>query len=486
MEIKPFKAFRFDPKVVGDAGSCIAPPFDEIGPDMQQQLYEKSKYNIVRITRGKTTPSDNDKDNQYTRAAEYLNHWIKQGALKQDAQESIYAYVQDFQLAGRAFQRLSFIAQARLEEFGQTVRPHEQVFNEPMIDRLNLKRATAAEFGLVFMLYEDQQKIAEKIIEKHVPSTSSGQALSKVEGTATQKPLMDFISSSVVRDAPASAGASLSLRKQGCEKHTQYAVRNTHYEGVRHRLFAITAKADIDAMVKMMSDKSCIIADGHHRYTAGLTYSKQSANPAAKYQTLAFTNICHEGLKLLATHRLVSSLENFNMEKSIASLKKNFEITEFRLCSGSAKLDAKQKLLAQMKAEYNNDKNALGIYGGNNAFYIAVLRDKQAMDSIVPNMSDAWRSLDVTILHKLVLEKLLGLNEKSIAPGENLEYIKDDPYAIDQSISQIDAGGKQILFLMNPVKIQQLKMVTSAGERMPQKSTYFYPKMYSGLVINKL
>jgi len=441
MEVKPFKAFRFDPKVVGDAGKCIAPPFDEIGPALQQQLYEKSKYNIVRITRGKTTASDNHNVNQYTRAADYFNRWIKEGALKQDADEAIYAYVQDFQLASRKFQRLSFIAQARLEEFGKTVRPHEKVFNEPMMDRLHLIRATNARFGLVSMLYEDQQKIAEKIIEK----------------TATQKPLMDFAT-------PDSIGG----------------------QNVRHRLFAITAKADIDAIAKMMSDKSCIIADGHHRYTAGLAYSKESTNPAAKYQTLAFTNICHEGLKLLATHRLVSGLKNFNIEKSLTRLKENFEITEFPFDSGSAKLDAKQKLLAQMKAEYNKDKNAFGIYVGKAAFYAAALKDKRAMYSVAPNMSDAWKLLDVSILHKLVLEKLLGLNEESIIPGKNLEYIKDDPYAIDESISQIDAGHKQILFFMNPVKMQQLKMVTATGERMPQKSTYFYPKMYSGLVIQKI
>jgi len=462
MEIKPFKGFRFDPKVVGDAGKCIAPPFDEIGPALQQQLYQICKYNIIRITRGKTTPSDNNNDNQYTRAADYFNRWIKQGVLKQDEHEAIYAYVQDFQLpcsakpatqskeeAGTAFQRLSFIAAARLEAFRKTVRPHEQVFNEPMIDRLRLIRATAARFGLVFMLYEDHKMLAEKIIEKHVRSS--------VEGTATGKPLMDFATPDLIGG------------------------RN-----VRHRLFAITDKADIDAIVKMMSDKSCIIADGHHRYTAGLTYSKENSNPAAKYQTLAFTNICHEGLKLLATHRLISNLENFNIEKSLAQLKENFEITKFSFDSDSAKLDAKQKLLAQMKAEYNNDKNAFGIYAGNNAFYAVVLKNKRAMYSVAPNMSDAWKLLDVSILHKLVLEKLLGLNEESIAEGCNLEYVKDDPYAIDQSISQIDAGRSQILFFMNPVKLQQLKMVTDAGERMPQKSTYFYPKMYSGIVIQKL
>src|SRR4030043_448972 len=122
MEIKPFKAFRFDAEVVGDAGKCIAPPYDVISPDQQQALYERNEYNIVRIIKGKTAPSDTDDDNTYTRAAEYFNSWTEKGILKQDAEEAVYAYVQNFDLAGTAFQRLSFIALAKLEELGKTVR----------------------------------------------------------------------------------------------------------------------------------------------------------------------------------------------------------------------------------------------------------------------------------------------------------------------------------------------------------------------------
>ena len=134
MEIKPFKAFRFDADVVGDVGNCIAPPYDVISPAQQQQLYEKSQYNIVRIIKGKITPSDNENNNQYTRAAGYLADWIKKGALKQDSAEAIYAYVQDFEVSGARYQRRSFVALAKLEDFGQIVKPHEQVLHKPMID----------------------------------------------------------------------------------------------------------------------------------------------------------------------------------------------------------------------------------------------------------------------------------------------------------------------------------------------------------------
>ena len=436
MEVKPFKAFRFDASVVGDVGSCIAPPYDVISPDQQQQLYEKSKYNIVRIIKGKTTPSDNDANNQYTRAADYLNTWIEKGVLRQDQTDTIYAYLQDFELAGTQFQRGSFIALAKLEEFSRTVRPHEQTLDEPKVDRLNLKRATVAKFGLVFMLYEDQQKIADKIVER----------------AATQQPLIDY----------------------------------TDEQNVRHRLFAITTKDGIEAITRMMVDKGCIIADGHHRYETALNYYRETGNPAAGYQMTAFVNTRHGGPIVLAAHRLVCNIENFQLEKFIAALKQNFEVTKFQFDSSQAEIEAKQKMLARMKVEYDRDKNALGIYGGNNAFYVAVLKDRRAMDSVAPNMSNAWKSLDVSVLHKLILEKLLGIGEKRLTSGSNVEYINDAGHAVDESITKVDAGQKQVVFFMNPVKIKQLKMVTAAGEKMPQKSTYFYPKMYTGLTINKL
>jgi uncharacterized protein (DUF1015 family) len=436
MEIRPFRAVRFNPDVVGDVGKCVAPPYDVISPTQQQQLYEKSQYNIVRIIKGRVKASDNGEDNQYTRAADYFHRWMQEGALRSDPTDAIYGYVQDFEVAGIALQRLSFVASAKLEEFGEVVRPHEQIFPKPMADRLSLKRATAARFGLVFMLYEDREKVADNVIEQAIAG----------------EPLIDFVDE----------------------------------QDVRHRLFAITAKEAVERITTMMSDKSCIIADGHHRYTTGLTYSKESTNPAAEHQMLAFTNTAQEGLIVLATHRVVSNLEDFHFDGLVSGLGENFEITEFAFASQEEKTRAKQQMLAKMKAEYDKHKSAFGIYGAGNAFYVAVLKDERLMDTVVPEMSVAWRRLDVSVLHKLILEELLGINEQVLAEGEGLQFVKDTPRAIDDSISWVDAGKKQVAFFMNPLKMQQLKDVTSAGERMPQKSTYFYPKMYSGLTIHRL
>jgi len=436
MEVKPFKAFRFDAGVVGDVGSCISPPYDVISLEQQEQLYDKNEYNIVRIIKGKSTSFDNADNNQYTRAADYLKTWIEKGVLKQDSAEAIYAYVQDFEVAGIPFRRSSFIALARLEEFGKTVRPHERTLDEPKIDRLNLKRATVAKFGLVFMLYEDQQNIADEIVKR----------------AAAKEPLIDF----------------------------------TDEQDVRHRLFAITAKDSIKTISEMMVDKDCIIADGHHRYETALNYYKETKNPAAGYQMTAFVNMHSEGLTILATHRLVGNLENLQFGKFIETLKENFDITEFRFQTPAAKVEAGQKMSAMMETVYDEDRNAFGIYGGNDAFYAAVLKDKQAMDLAASGMSSAWKSLNISVLHKLVLEKLLGIGEKELAGGGNIEYVKDTGSAVDESIAAVDTGRKQVAFFVKPPKMQQLKMVTDAGEKMPQKSTYFYPKVHTGLTINKL
>ena len=436
MEIKPFKAFRFNGEVVGDTGNCIAPPYDVINDQQVDELYKKNPYNIVRISKGKTTPADNEKSNQYTRAAEFLNDWIKKGVLKQDTAESIYGYVQDFEALGAHYTRSTFIALGKLEEFGKIVRPHETTLSKPKMDRLLLTRATAAQIGLIFMLYKDDAKVADKIIEK----------------VSKQKPLIDFVDE----------------------------------QDVRHRIFAIADKNDVSAIVKMMGSKSCVIADGHHRYETALNYYKETGNPKAAHLMMAFANTENEGLIVLATHRLVSNVENFSAEKLIGSLKANFEITEYKFDSPKAKAGAKQKMLSQMKAEYKKDKNAFGVYTGGNAFYAAVLKDKKVMEALAPEKSAAWRSLDLAVLHKLILDKVLGLDEAKVTAGGNVEYVKDTPSAIDDSIAKADAGKIQVAILTNPPKMEQINQVADAGEKMPQKSTFFYPKVYTGLTINKL
>ncbi|MHC4131069.1 MAG: DUF1015 domain-containing protein [Planctomycetota bacterium] len=436
MEIRPFKAYRFNAKKVGDVGSCISPPYDVISGEQREELYSKNPYNIVRVIKGKEKEGDGSDENHYTRAADYLQSWIEDEVLKQDTEENLYAYVQDFEIGGMCFQRRGFVGLAKLEEFGKLVQPHENTLEPPKEDRLKLTKATEAMFGLVLMLYEDQKRVADNIIEDIVKD----------------EPLIDFVDEL----------------------------------GVRHRLFAISAQEEIDRIRGMMQDKSCIIADGHHRYETALNYRKVSDNPAANYQMAAFVNTCHEGLIVLATHRLVKEIEGFEIEKLTAVLEEEFEVTRFEFDSDHAKADARRKMLEAMKVEFEGNRTAFGIYAGNEAFYAAALKDKEVMDGIVPEKSAAWRRLDVSILHKLILEGKLGIDEEKLASANYVKYVKDTDMAIDESITAVDSGEFQAAFFMNPVKVQEIREVAGAGEKMPQKSTFFFPKVFSGLTINKL
>jgi uncharacterized protein (DUF1015 family) len=436
MEIKPFKALRFDSSVVGDVGNCIAPPYDVIDAEMQKNLYNRSEYNIVRIIKGSTYSEDDEENNQYTRAMEFLDSLIKSSGLKADPTEAIYAYIQDFCIGSQNFRRSSIVALGRLEEFGRGVRPHEKTLDAPKADRLKLMRVKGAQFGQIFMLYDDPERIACTIMGK----------------SASKPALLDF----------------------------------TDDDGVRHKLFAIDEAGDIEAIVKMMADKMGIIADGHHRYESALSYYKETQNPAAAYRMMTFVNMRNGGLVILPTHRLIGGASDFGIDKLIVQIEETFDIIKYPFTGSDDKSPARRKMFDYMKSRFNEGKNAFGIYIGGNVFYVAVLKDNQAMASSEPQMSQVARGLDVNVLHTLILEKVLGIGKKELASQSNIEYIKDIGDAIDKTIDKVDSGKSQVVFFMNPTRIEQVKEVAGSGEKMPQKSTFFYPKIYTGLVINKL
>lgn len=433
MQIRPFKAYRYDKTNVTDTGKCIAPPYDVIDATVRQRLIEQSPFNIVRVI--KPQPDENC-GNAYENAARFLNSWIEKGVLKQDTEESIYAYIQDFELAGAWFHRLTFIALAKLEAFGNSVRAHEYTLEGPRKDRLQLKKTTKADLGLVFMLYNDPDNIADNILEDSI----------------TDNPLVDF----------------------------------TDEQSVRHRIFAVTDKKLIAEIEDMMADKTCVIADGHHRYETGLNYAEISGEPSAQYQMMAFSNTSHKGLIVLATHRMISNLEGFDFEKMIDLLCENFDVQKIPFGSDAEVKQARHKMLDIMKAGHAKDKNTFGIYGDKGAFYAATLKNDAVMDSKAPGMSKPWRKLDVTVLSQLVLDDILSIDAEKLTKGNFVTYVKDSGSKSKELVKAVDDGKGQVAFFLNPPKIKQIQAVADHGERMPQKSTYFYPKVFTGLTINKL
>ena len=432
MEIKAFKAYRFNPDVVGDNGKCIAPPYDVINSVQQKKLYEQNPYNIVRVILGKQEPTDNDKNNQYSRAAEYLKDWFNKNALKQDDKETIYAYVQSFTIGGKENTRSGFISLGKLAQFGSGVQPHEKTLDGPKADRLKLTQATAAQFELVFILYDDPQQVADKIIDKTA---------------AEKKSIIEFADD----------------------------------DGVKHRIFPIDSLQDISLIKEMMAQKEGLIADGHHRYETALNYYNLTKNPAAQWLMIAFVNMHNEGLVVLPTHRLVGNLKNYNTDELIKKLQTNFKVTQLEF--KEAKKKAQSLMQKRMDKAFAQGENTFGIYDGK-SFYFISLKNKDALKSLP--ISDASKSLDVVVLHKLILEKLLGIGDAQLAGEANIEYIKDIGEAVDEAIAKVDSGEKQVLFFMNSTKVEQVKAVAAANEKMPQKSTFFYPKIFSGLTINKL
>jgi uncharacterized protein (DUF1015 family) len=435
MEIKAFAGYRFDPAVVGDVGKCIAPPYDVIDEKMLASLTARSDYNIAKITRPKASPTDDEHNNQYTRAGKQLKQWFEQGVLKKDRRDSVYAYVQDFDIAGAHLRRSGFIALGKLEEFGSGVQPHEKTLDGPKADRLKLLRAKGANLGQIFLLYDDPEKVADGLIAK----------------AASRPALLDFVDD----------------------------------DGVRHRLYAIDEPAEIGRLTAMMAAQPTIIADGHHRYEVALQYSRESGKPSAKYRMMTFVNMRNEGLIILGTHRLLVQMAGFAVGKMLASISGSFEVTRNAFASAGEKAAARAKMHEQMAEAFRKGKNAFGLYAADGAFYTLTLKDAAAMDEFAA-MSKAARSLDVNVLHKLILDKHLGIGDKQLAGQSNLEYVKDFAHYIDAAVAKVDAGQAQALFWMNPTRIEQVRSVAAVGEKMPQKSTFFYPKIFTGLVVNKL
>jgi uncharacterized protein (DUF1015 family) len=437
--IYPFRAWRYNPSAVR-LDDVVTQPYDKISPSMQQAYYQRSPYNLVRIILGLPELFDAERgESVYSRAARDFSAWRKQGILVQEKDPCIFAYSQQFKVPGTDVvkERRGFIALGKLHEYSeQVVFRHEQTLSKPKSDRLNLLKATHAHFGQIFMLYSDPAGSVEKIL---------------YDG-----------------NGPAEA-----------EVTDEY--------GVLHRLWRVWDPATIRLLTTAMADKKLIIADGHHRYETALNYSKENAHadqapsesttnqlPRPAYPEAAvmmtFVNMDSDGLVILPTHRVVHSLSNFDPAAFARAAKEFFTVDAL----------AEQDAAGCMKL--------LG--GEQGTAFIAVtktgsllLRSKpEAVAAALADLPDRQRQLDLTHLHSIILDRLLGLDAEKVREQTNLRYLRDAGEALDQ----VRRGEADIVFLTNPVSMEQLREVAFAGDVMPQKSTDFFPKLLSGLAIYAL
>jgi uncharacterized protein (DUF1015 family) len=435
--VVPFRALRYDPARV-DLGQVVTQPYDKITPAMQNRYYDADPHNLVRIILGKPQPSDHLEENVYTRAAASFRDWRRQGIFLQDPEQSLYQYTQRFQPpgGGAELQRRGFIGLGKIEDYSAgIVHRHEQTLAKPKADRLELLRATRAHFGQLFMLYSD-------------PTAEIDEALS---------------------------GSSITNTENNIELRDEY--------GVLHQLRRVTHPAIIQLVRSEMRDKRLIIADGHHRYETALNYRNEcrarqgtvSSSELAPYELvmMTFINMDSPGLVILPTHRVVHGLESFSPDALRDRARSYFSVEEVDPAITA------NRALGILRAAGKAGTALLGI-AANRAFLFDTPRP--AATSLLQSLPLLQQSLDVVQLHKCLLEGVLGISEEAIRDQTNVSYIRD----AEEALTRVREGSANIAFLINPVRMRQVRDIAFAGEVLPQKSTDFYPKLLSGLTIYAL
>jgi uncharacterized protein (DUF1015 family) len=418
--VEPFRALLYDLKVAGDAASLVAPPYDLIGPERQNELYARSSYNIVRLEFGREA-------DRYGAAQRTLDEWLRSGVLKRADRPAIYCYRQSFDFDGRSFVRTGFITRFRLEEFGASARvfPHERTFPSAKEDRLRLLTAIKTNTSSIFGLY----------LGKH-PTLACAQ-----DDAASRDPIIS------VRDD----------------------------SGILNEVYAIEDPGEIQKIQLALADATILIADGHHRYETALNYRRArraEENPSTPqpYDFTLMTLVASDdpGLVILPTHRLVTTLD-----ASAASEFKNRAQQAFDVAS-IASADALRAWLGA------RSRDALAVALQDGGFYGLTLRDRAALDAALPGVPLEVRELDVSILHALVFDRIFGLKADAIRKGGNIEYTID----ARRALTAVAEGRADGAFLMSPPSIGDVERVSLAGATMPEKSTYFFPKLLTGLVLN--
>jgi len=432
VEIIPFKALRYDPQQV-KLEDVLTQPYDKITPEMQAKYYERSPHNLVRIILGKAGETDTTSFNVYTRAAEYLHDWRSAGLLRQDSTPSIFIYSQTFTVPGirELTERRGLIALGRIHDYSDgVVFRHEQTLSKPRQDRLDLLRATRTHFGQIFMLYSDPQGEVEALLQAKTEEEPETSVLDEYE--------------------------------------------------TLHRVWRVDDPALIQAVQQKMAGKKLLIADGHHRYETALAYRDErrtasgGSDPNAPYEFVMMTLVPMEspGLVILPTHRIVHGLPTYDRERMLEDAGRFFDISRIDL-----------------RTETRSATTLLGEAGAHCTAFVAVTRQgpylmrakKSAVHDALGELPSRQRELDVIQLHRILLERILGISEEAVRNQEHVRYERD----AFEAISWVRQGAN-VAFLMNPAKIEQVREVAFAGEVLPQKSTDFYPKLLSGLTIYAL
>jgi len=443
--VQPFRAYRYNPSLA-PFEKVLTQPYDKITPAMQEKYYAADPHNLIAIEKGRSNKEDNPQDNVYTRAAASLNAWIGERVIQQDPAPAFYAYAQDYTIPGTALRRSrrGFIGLGKLEDYSAgVIFRHEHTLSGPKADRLELLRHTRTHTGQLFMLYSDTHRQVDGVLG---------------EVQSSQSPVTQL----------------------------------TDEYGVIHSLWLVAEPHRISAIQAAMAEQKLVIADGHHRYETSLNFRNENRSRASKlipdapyeFSMMTFINTRSEGLTILPTHRVVANLRDFYWSAVRRYLEPWFATEVIAFDGPEQRQEAAAKFLHHLSA--NKSQRAIGVYpaaeNGSHAFYILTLRPEADIAQILPGLSPLQRELDVVLLHQGILEPALGITPHAVAAEANLSYEREASVALDA----VDRSFAQVAFLLNPVDVDLVVRVATAGEVMPQKSTDFYPKLLSGITMYRM
>lgn len=435
-KVIPFRGVRFNTEKFSNLNDVTAPPYDIIPPEKQQELYNGNENNIIKIDFGVDYDTDTETENRYTRSGAFLKEWIENEVLIREDKPAFYIYEQIFSLNdGKPAHSLKgILSLVELREFADNVvLPHEFTISKAKTDRLNLMRTTAANISPIYSLYLDDEETISRVIEEN----SEG--------------------------AP-----DLTFETD---------------EEVKQNIWIIKDEEILNKLTTLFEDKQLFIADGHHRYETALNYRKErheaEGTPIGTadydYIMMMLVSISNSGLFVFPTHRLIRDIPQFDETTLVSLLTEDFSVAKIHFTEGNYADIITERLAKTI------DEKLIALYTGNDYYYLLKLKSFDPIDSEITDMSDAYRHLDVTVLHKLILEKFMGIDEENMRNQKNLFYLRE---ATD-TIEAVKNKEAQCAFLINPTKVSEIREVALENEKMPQKSTYFWPKLVTGIVINK-
>jgi uncharacterized protein (DUF1015 family) len=440
-EVRPFRVLHYDPEKIPDIGSCLSQPYDVISTEKQDVYYARHPHNVIRLILGMERPGDGESDNRYTRARDFLASWRAEGLLRYTRRPSFWVLEQEFELPEIGRRKVKgFIGLVRLQDYGSgRVLPHEKIMDRPLADRLRLTEVAGTQFEYIWGLYRDEAYVVDNVLDQAEAS----------------QPILDYL-----------------------EPEAQ----------VRHRLWRLTEPGACGIIQRTMERLPIYIADGHHRYQAMLTHRDRmrarhpEAGPDApwEFMMMFLVNSRHEGLTVLPTHRLLHDLDlkRRGLSDLHLGILEHFHVKSYSFNGGEDSAARRRWLRDLRDAEAGVHKFG-ALIAGMNRYFLITLRDAEAYEEMVEiDASSAWKTLDVNILNTLILNRIVGITEQELAAQVNVDYTKD----LDDALEAVRAGRAQVALILNPTRLEDIFTVADAGEKMPRKSTYFYPKPLSGLV----